>query len=578
VLAKQVRCTTLRDSFGAFQLIPALQVVDSRLADVTLPELLARRKNEKNLRAWVVGCSTGEEAYSLAVVFAETTQRLPQYKDYTLQIFASDLSPDAISVARRGIYPASIRAEVSPDRLDQFFTPVEGRYRIKKSIRDSVLFAQHDVILDPPFTKLDLISCRNLMIYFDSSLQQRLLPLFHYSLRLGGVLVLGSSETIGRFNRLFSPIDSKFRVYLRVGDGSSTAPDFMMKSFPPLSNLAKVLPVINANFPDKNVDSLQASIGSLLLESFTPPAVVVNKAGDVVYISGHTGKYLEPATGKANLNFYAMVREGLRSPIADVLNKDAALVGPIHLHGLQVQVSGGAQIVDVTVQPLLDPPALRGMIMIVFRDVVAVPHGRGRGKVKGAVATAHSAEVQKYRDEIQALREETQASKEELQSANEELQSTNEELQSANEELTSSKEEMQSMNEELQTVNSEMQTKLDDLALEQSDMKNLLNSTDIAILFLDQRLNVRRYTERAAKIINLRESDIGRPLSDLTTSLQYAKLNDDVQETLRTLVISEKEIPTSDGRFFTVRVMPYRRLDNKIDGAVITFFERSHGK
>jgi transcriptional regulator with PAS, ATPase and Fis domain len=310
----------------------------------------------------------------------------------------------------------------------------------------------------------------------------------------------------------------------------------------------------------------------LLLQVHAPPAVVVNNDGDIVYLSGRTGKYLEPAAGKANWNFHAMVREGLRSPLASALKQSAGQSEPVQLRGLRVQAPGGGQIVDVTVHALQEPPALKGMVMVVFRDVAA-PARRGRRKAQGATDAIDAAELQQYLDEIHTLREETRASKEELQAANEELQSTNEELQSTNEELTTSKEEMQSMNEELQTINAEMQTKLDDLALAQSDMKNLLNSTDIAMLFLDKELNVRRYTDRALKIINLRDGDIGRPLSDLTSSLQYPTLNEDVRETVRTLIFSEKQIPTSDGRWYSIRIMPYRTLDDVIDGAVITFVD-----
>ncbi len=547
-------------------------VVWQQLADVTLPALLARGDGtEQKLRAWVVACSTGEEAYSLAMVFAEVVQRLPQYQDCSLQIFATDLSPDAIATARRGQYPTSISDVVSPERLSRFFTAHNGGYRIHKSIRDTVLFAQHDVVLDPPFTRLDMLSCRNLMIYFDAALQRRLLPLFHYSLRPGGVLLLGSSETIGRFTELFLPTESKLRVYLRQNKAPGNDPNLLLKSFPPLSRPHKEPHMPTPAAPAPLAESLQSAADRVLLQVFAPAAVVVNGSGDIVYISGRTGKYLEPAAGKANWNFHAMVREGLRAPLADALQRAATQSEPVQLRGLQSSDNEGAVSVDVTVQALSEPGNLHGMLMIVFRDIA--PAGRGRRKAATAMETSHAAELQGLRDEIQTLREEARASREELQSANEELQSTNEELQSANEELTTSKEEMQSMNEELQTINAEMQTKLDDLALAQSDLKNLLNSTDIAILFLDKKLNVRRYTERASKIINLRESDIGRPLSDLTTSLQYPELNDDANETLRTLVFSEKQILTSDQRWFSVRIMPYRRLDNVIDGAVITFVD-----
>jgi two-component system CheB/CheR fusion protein len=543
-----------------------------QLADVTLPELLMRQSTTKKLRAWVVGCSTGEEAYSLAMIFAEVLDRLPQHRDRSLQIFASDLSADAIAIARRAQYPPSISAEVSPRRLARFFTMHDGFYRIDKRIRDSVLFAQHDVIFDPPFTKLDLLSCRNLMIYFDSQLQSRLLPLFHYSLQPGGVLLLGSAETVGRFNRLFSPADSKLRLYSRE-DNAAGVQEFLAQSLRPLSQTTKELPVPTSTPSKPNADNLQAAADRLLLQVHAPPAVVVNSSGDIVYISGHTGKYLEPAAGKANWNFHAMVREGLREPLASALKQAAAQIDPVQLRGLRIPSPAGSQRVDVSVHALLEPLALRGMFMVVFRDVAVAAPSRRLRKTKGAAEALLAAELQQRLDEIQALREETQASGEELQSANEELQSTNEELQSTNEELTSSKEEMQSMNEELQTINAEMQTKLDDLALAQSDMKNLLNSTDIAMLFLDKDLNVRRYTDRASKIINLRESDVGRPLSDLTSSLQYPSLHEDVDETVRTLIFSEKQIRSSDERWFSVRIMPYRRLDNVIDGAVITFVD-----
>ncbi|MGM0702885.1 MAG: chemotaxis protein CheB [Pseudomonadota bacterium] len=545
------------------------------LADIALPELLAQQHREPQLRAWVVGCSTGEEAYSLAMTFTEALDKLPRPHDFSLQIFASDLSPDAIATARRGHYPAEISNHVSAERLSRFFSVHGNGYRINSDIRDMVLFAQHDVVLDPPFTRLDLVSCRNLLIYFDQSLQRKLIPLFHYSLRAGGVLLLGSSETVGRYTRLFTPIQSKLRFYRREDNAQSSDSRLPVKSFPPLSWLAKEPTVSPSNSSFLPNDNLQAAADRVLLQVYAPAAVVVNDEGDVVYISGRTGKYLEPAAGKANWNFHAMVREGLRTPIASALRQAANQSEPLQLPGLQVQLPGGAtQSVDITVQELREPNALRGMKMIVFRDVAPVHAGpTNKNEAKTAAQKAHAIELQQCQDEIQTLREENRASQEELQSANEELQSTNEELQSTNEELTTSKEEMQSMNEELQTINAEMQTKLDDLAFAQSDMKNLLNSIEIAILFLDQNLNLRRFTDRASKIISIREGDIGRPLSDLTTTLQYPELNDDALNTLRTLAFSEKQIRATDGRWFTVRIMPYRRLDNVIDGVVITLLD-----
>ena len=542
------------------------------LLDTALPALLARRGSKTKFRAWIAGCSTGEEAYTLAIVFTEVIKRLPEHHDCSLQIFASDLSPDAIATARTGRYTAKIVANIQPEYVERYFTAQGGALVVGKPIRDMVLFALHDVLLDPPFTRLDILCCRNLLIYFDATLQRRLLPLFHYSLRSGGLLLLGSSETVGSFSKLFESVEPKLRLYLRRDTPSVASPNFLLNSFPPLSKLTKEIPVLLSSNAAQSSDSLQAAADHVLLQVHAPPAVVVNAEGDIIYISGRTGKYLEPAAGKANWNFHAMVRDNLREPMTNALHQAMTTDAVVQVRGLQLVVAGGVQGVDVTVHPLNEPAALQGMVMIVFRDVAPPPRG-GKRTTASAAQAAHVAQAQQYRDEIQSLREENRASREELQSANEELQSTNEELQSANEELTTSKEEMQSMNEELQTVNGEMQSKLDDLDLAQSDLKNLLNSTEIAMLFLDQNLNVRRFTDRAAKIINLRDSDIGRPLSDLTTSLQYPALPDDAHETLRTLVFSEKQIQSSDQRWFSVRIMPYRRIDNVIDGAVITFVD-----
>jgi two-component system CheB/CheR fusion protein len=543
------------------------------LAESALPELLARQRDNHNLRVWSIGCSTGEEAYSLAMVFTEAAERMPQPYRLTLQIFASDLSADAVATARRGNYPLSIQDAVSDDRLQRFFTAHETHYQIKQNIRDMVLFAHHDVVLDPPFTKLDLVACRNLLIYFDSRLQRRLLPMFHYSLRSGGMLLLGHSETVGRLTHLFEPMQSKLRIYRRLESVSRSGRDFMLTSFPPLSRTRKEPAVPPPNIPTETADNLQAAADQVLLQVYAPAAVLLNADGDIVYINGRTGKYLEPAAGKANWNIYAMVHESLRAPLASALKSAAGKTEPVQLHGLPLTTPTEEQRVDITVQAFPRPGVLNGMTMVVFRAGAAPRAGSARSKRKGGEHALPSNELQQYRDEIETLREEARASREQLQSYNEELQSTNEELQSTNEELTTSKEEMQSMNEELQTINSELQSKLDALALAQSDMQNLLNSIEIAILFLDKNLNVRRYTDLAATIISLRESDIGRPLSDLATSLQYPELRDDANKTLRTLAASEKQILSTDGRWFSVRIMPYQTLDSVVDGVVITLVD-----
>jgi two-component system CheB/CheR fusion protein len=554
------------------------------LIEEGLPALLTNQASGHPLRAWVVGCSTGEEAYSLAIAFTEALEQTRDGKktDRDLKIFASDISPEAIAIARRGQYSLGIEDAISKERLARFFTRHDNYYQIRPWIRDKVLFASHDVILDPPFTRLDLIACRNLLIYFDVALQRRILPLFHYSLRHNGLLMLGSSETIGRLNHLFAPLQPRMRLYQRKPYESVRHSDFLLKSYPPMSTLHKEHPVPSSEVPPQSAtDNLQSAADNLLLQVYSPAAVVLNQDADIVYISGHTGKYLEPAAGKANWNIHAMAREGLREPLFNSLKQSPSQSEPLELTGLPVQTGSGTQAVDVTIQMLDEPDSLKGMTMVVFRDAPA-PAKAGSRRRKSASATEadQAAEIQRYQKEIETLRqqgnhtrEELQTSNEELQSTNEELQSANEELQSANEELTTSKEEMQSMNEELQTINTELETKLEDLFLAQSDMQNVLNSIEIAVLFLDQDLNVRRYTERTAKIISLRESDIGRPLGDLTSSLDYPELLDDAQQALDTLAVSEKQITASDDRWFSVRIIPYRRLDNVIDGVVITLVD-----
>jgi two-component system CheB/CheR fusion protein len=546
------------------------------LKDSVLPGLLARRKPEGGLRAWVVGCSTGEEAYSLAIAFREVAEMQARPDAWTLQIFATDLSADAIALARRGRYPAKIAEDMSPERLSRFFSADGDGYFISEDIRNMVLFAQHDVILDPPFTRLDILSCRNLMIYFNAVLQQRLLPLFHYALRPGAVLVLGESETVGRLTALFAPLDPKSRLYLRSEGAAATGyVDFPVNRAMPWRTTPQELAV---SHPVSRVPNLQASADQVLLQEFSPPAVLVNELGDVVYISGSTGKYLEPAAGKANWNIHVMTRPSIRTQLGAALRQALQEKKTVQLRGLKLD--GDAHFtLDVTVRALLEPHALEGMAMIVFHDVAVPPAGRARRKRSGeSVDPALRDELARAREEIRILRQEMRGSQEELQSANEEMQSTNEELQSANEELTTSKEESQSMNEELQSINAELHSKLDDLALAQSDMQNLLNSTDIATLFLDNALNVRRFTDHISHVFHLRVADIGRPLSELASTLIYPQLQADARETLRTLVFCEKQIETTDAKWFTVRIMPYRTVSNVIQGVVITFVDITAAK
>ncbi len=547
------------------------------LAAQVLPALLATQRSGP-VRAWVLGCSTGEEAYSLAMLLCETQD--PQARvPLAVQIYATDLNPSAIAVARKGWYSAQALADLSITRRERFFTPHEDGFTVHPDIRSMVMFARHDVIVDPPFTQLDLLLCRNVLIYFNATLQRRLMPLFHFSLRTGGTLVLGSAETVGRSQNLFTTLVARSRIYKRneqtAEPGSVVFPvRRRVPSHTPPQELSVTSPTPPMSAATAASPNLQTLADQVLLQAYSPAAVLVNAAGDLVYISGRTGQYLEPAAGKANWNLHVMLRPALRTPIAVALRQALQDRQSVVVNALPLSPDRPDRL-QVTVHPLQEPQALAGMAMVVFKELPA--NASLSSPASPGEAVLH-AEVQNAHEEMQALRQEMQTSKDEMLSLNKAMKISNEELQTANEELTTSKEEAQSMNEELQTINSELQTRLDDLALAQSDMQNLLNSTDIATLFLDNELNVRRYTEQAVSIFHLRESDVGRPLSDLANTLEYPLLLDDVKDTLRSLTPCTKSVSSTDGRWFSVRIMPYRTLANMVNGAVLTFVDISIAK
>ncbi|HLO26224.1 MAG TPA: CheR family methyltransferase, partial [Geobacteraceae bacterium] len=490
---------------------------------------------------------------------------------FTLQIFATDLERDAIDKARQGFYPANIAADVPPERLRRFFVQDGTGYRVGKEIREMVTFATQNLIMDPPFTKLDILICRNLLIYLTPELQKKLLPLFHYSLNPDGVLFLGSSETVSAFTDLFAPLNIKSRLFRRRETVLPAEPVAFPASFIPApSGIPKELTMV------KPAANLQSLADQLLLQHFSPPAVLVNDKGDILYISGRTGKYLEPAAGKANWNIFAMAREGLRFDLGSAFQKALRQKGAITAKGLKIGESDGTQTVDITVQAIEEPEALRGMVMIVFTDVATPLEKKGPGRSRTALSG--TARVLELEQELRQLREGLLTTREEMQSSQEELKSTNEELQSTNEELTTSREEMQSLNEELQTVNAEQQSKMDELSWMNNDMRNLLNSTEIVTVFLDRDLHIRRFTTGANKLFKLIPGDVGRPLSDIASDLHYPGMGDEAREVLRALAFSEKQVAATDGRWFSVRIMPYRTMEDVIDGVVITFADITAAK
>ena len=531
------------------------------LGHTVLPALLAKYPGGRMLRAWVPACSSGEEAYSLAIVFREALERLKPEGHFALQIYATDLDPDAIDKARNGFYPGNIVADVSPERLARYFIAEEGGYRVHKDIREMVVFSTQNIISDPPFTKLDLISCRNLLIYFGPELQKRLIPLFHYALNRHGILVLGSAETVGNFTDLFSPMDKKIRIFDRL-DQLSQPLRLNLQPRRPFDTLSP-----DEGAPPDFRQSLEYLTDQLIQQTYAPAAVLVNADGDILYISGRTGKYLEPAAGKVNINIHAMAREGLRNALTGVIRNALHQIEPIHLNGLQVGTNGSVQMVNVTVQGIQKPEVLRNRVLIVFSDVMT-PSGT-RKMAKNAASEREAALTR----ELQQTREALRSTHEEMQTSVEEAKSANEELQAANEELTTSKEELQSINEELQTVNAELQSKVDDLTWARNDMTNLLNSTEIATIFLDNQMKLRRYTTYATHLFKFIPADVGRSLSDIVTDLDYPQLQADAMTVLSSLVFREQQARTRDGRWCRVRIMPYRTQENVIDGVVITFID-----
>jgi two-component system CheB/CheR fusion protein len=533
-----------------------------------LPNILATYPEGGTLRAWSSGCSTGEEAYSLAMTFKEALDKVTQPDNYSLQIFATDLDAEAIEKARRGLYAATIETNVSPERLQRFFRKENTKYRVCKEIRGMVTFAQQNFIMDPPFTKLDILICRNLLIYFSSELQKKLLPLFHYCLKPGGLLFLGSAETIGPHIGLFTAADSKSKFFRRnktIFRNEITFPSSFISNSPASSKPESLML--------KTADNLQFLADHLILQHFSVPTVLVSDQGDIVYFSGKTGKYLEPAAGKANLNIFAMTREGLQYKLGSALSQALRQSEPVTVRGELLGAGGSVLAVDMTLMKIEVPEALRGMVMIAFKDVILPPKVKRRrlGVFPDSKQVEDlEQELLKTHEELRTTREEMQTTHEELKSTNEELQSINEELQSTNEELTTSKEEMQSMNEELQSVNAEQSTRLDDYLMVNNDMENLLNSTEIVTVFLDNHLQVRRFTTGANRLFKLIPGDVGRPLTDIVSNLNYPELYDHVQDVLRKLISVDNQVSTLDGRWVLVRIMPYRTMDKMINGVVIT--------
>lgn len=536
-----------------------------------IDHLIKSRPEHYTLRAWVPGCATGEEVYSLAIVLRECMDRLNRFVD--VQIFGTDLDADAIETARAGKYPDGIMVDVSSRRLKRYFIHDDSGYQIRKEIREMVIFAQQNVVKDPPFTRLDVISCRNLLIYLNGDLQKKLLPIFHYALVADGILFLGVSETVGSLTERFQARDKHWKIY-RCRENSRMLYTLPQIPAQPMihGNESTALPAATA--PEVAV---AAALERLLLKRFAPASVVVNHLGDIVYIHGHTGLYLEPAQGEPSNNILEMAREGLQIELATAMRECETRHQEITRENIPVKTNGDLVHVDLTVTKIHEPASIRGLSLVTFRHRPVPEKGKRRKPAKKSRTNSQVLQLERelryMRDSHQMTLEQLKTSNEELKSTNEELQSTNEELQSANEELETSREEMQSLNEELTTVNTELQSKVDELSHANDDMQNLLNSTDIATVFLDNDFNIKRFTERAKGLVMLRPADVGRPISELVSNLASEDLAADCREVLRTLVFKEAEVETRDGGSFLMRILPYRTAENVIDGVVVTFVD-----
>ena len=565
------------------------------LETTVIPALLTDKPSGTAIRVWICGCSTGEEAYSIAILLQEQMEKLK--KNYKLQLFATDIDSRAIDQARSGLYSASITADVSPERLARFFTlENEGsNYRINKTIRDLLIFSEHDVNKDPTFSKLDLISCRNLLIYLNADLQKKLIPLFHYSLNPGGTLFLGTSETVGDFLHLFSTTDRQQKLYGRKEDPSAI-------QHLPQGRFARTLTESGtiekhaAQQPGCGKTSLKETTERILLEQYAPTSVLISERGEMLYVHGSTGRYLQITSGEPGMNILKMAREGLKRDLTTALHSTVKYKKPIERHNLKVKTNGDFSSVNLTILPVLptaDSITDLTLYLVVLEEARAIeqllPSAASAGTLveqpdektadKDALVIRLKQELRANEEFLQSANEELETSNEELKSSNEEMQSVNEELQSTNEELETSKEELQSVNEELATVNNELQTKVFDLSRANNDMNNLLAGTGVGTVFVDFQLRIQRFTPSITQIINLILTDVGRPVGHIVPNLVgYDSLVADIKAVLDSLIPKEIEVQTKDGAWFLLRIRPYRTLDNVIEGAVITFFDISEIK
>ncbi|MCW3098166.1 MAG: cheBR [Chthonomonadaceae bacterium] len=562
-----------------------------------IPQLFADKAAHDQVRVWVAGCATGEEAYSVTMLLSEHAGRLEAPP--SIQVFATDLDEEVVQIARTGVYPATIEADVSPERLRRFFLKEEGRYRIRKEVRERVLFSVHNLIKDPPFSRLDLITCRNLLIYLKHEAQEAVFDLFHFALRPGGLLLLGSSESVSDDQALFVPLDKQHRLFVRqavprtgwklpvlplpVSSARTLSTSFLSPAgMPPnLSSLqaGPTLPISTAATPPGGMERRTPLFGDLhlsLLEQFAPPSLIVNAHYDIVHLSEHAGRFLH-FTGDASMNLLKAVHPALRVEMRTALFRATRSQTAVSTSPILLELDGKPRLVTIHIRPTPSTEAA-ALILVVFEPTAEpVEAPQNSPSSADAVARHLDEENQHLKEQLSATVEQYEASLEELKASNEELQSMNEETRSTAEELETSKEELQSINEELTTVNQELKSNVEESSRNNGDLQNLMASTEIGTIFLDRQLRIKRFTPRIQELFNIIPTDIGRPLSDLTHKLTYAALTSDAERVLCDLQSSEREV-SSNGRWFLGRILPYRTVDDHIDGVVLTFVDITERK
>ena len=546
-----------------------------------IPRLFKNKKAPEQVRVWVPGCATGEEAYSIAILLSEYARRLNEPP--TIQVFATDLHENSLRAAREGLYAETIVADVSEERLREFFIKDPGGYRVRREVREMVLFALHDLIRDSPFSQLDLISCRNLLIYLNENAQKRALDTFHFGLRTEGLLFLGWSESVDEGTRLFTPLDKKHRLYIRrtalsgalsqppslplVRTPRDTDPVHLAKTHVGTEARSLQAPYPAGTGPETSLVALHLK----LIESMAPPSVVVDREHNVIHLSKRAGRYLRFGGGKSTLNLLDVVYPPkLRVELRTALYRAGQTAGVVEIRNVPVEIDGEPRSVGLRVCPARE--LAPGFFLVVFEEGALDSSDRVMVKpaIEGSLAKELQEEIDRLKAQFRDTIEQHEASDEEMKASNEELQAMNEELRAASEELETSREELQSINEELNTVNQELKNKVDELGRANSDLQNLMAATNIATVFLDRSLRIKRYTPAAVGLFNLIPSDVGRPLSDLSHQLKYDSLDADAQRVLEQLALIEREVCSGEENWFLVRLLPYRTIEDQIAGVVFT--------